>query len=106
MGRVDDAISRLTSLSDGSGTLEQESYLGLGTVVTRAHPQPGVDLTNAKLEAAFDRRSHLMVGVLASRGPRVDTDRFVPLLDAALGRALPAYQEIPCPTFPRRPCRR
>ena len=39
----------------------------------------------AKLEAAFDCRSHLMVGVLASRGPRVDTDRFVPLLGAALG---------------------
>jgi hypothetical protein len=39
----------------------------------------------AKLEAAFDCRSHLMIGVLASRGPRVDTDRFVPLLDATLG---------------------
>ena len=39
----------------------------------------------AKLEAAFDCQSHLMIGVLASRGPRVDTDRFVPLLDAALG---------------------
>jgi Transposase DDE domain len=38
----------------------------------------------AKLEAAFDCRTHLMVGVLASRGPRVDTDRFVPLLDATL----------------------
>lgn len=38
----------------------------------------------AKLEAAFDCRSHLMVGMLASRGPRPDTDRFVPLLDAAL----------------------
>jgi hypothetical protein len=36
----------------------------------------------AKLEAAFDCDSHLMVGVLASRGPRPDTDRFVPLLDA------------------------
>ena len=38
----------------------------------------------AKLEAAFDCRTHLMIGVLASRGPRVDTDRFVPLLDATL----------------------
>jgi len=38
----------------------------------------------AKLEAAFDCASHLMVGVLTSRGPRVDTDRFVPLLDNAL----------------------
>jgi hypothetical protein len=38
----------------------------------------------AKLEAAFDCQTHLMLGVLASRGPRVDTDRFVPLLDATL----------------------
>jgi Transposase DDE domain/Transposase domain (DUF772) len=38
----------------------------------------------AKLEAAFDCWTHLLVGVLAARGPRVDTDRFVPLLDAAL----------------------
>jgi hypothetical protein len=38
----------------------------------------------AKLEAAFDCASHLMIGVLASRGPRPDTNRFVPLLDATL----------------------
>lgn len=38
----------------------------------------------AKLEAAFDCNSHLMIAVLVGRGPRVDTDRFVPLLDAAL----------------------
>lgn len=38
----------------------------------------------AKLEAAFDCDSHLMIGVLASRGPRPDTNRFVPLLDATL----------------------
>jgi Transposase DDE domain len=38
----------------------------------------------AKLEAAFDCDSHLMVGVLTGRGPRPDTDRFVPLLDATL----------------------
>lgn len=38
----------------------------------------------AKLEAAFDCRSHLMVGVLVGRGPRPDTDRFVPLLDTTL----------------------
>jgi hypothetical protein len=40
----------------------------------------------AKLEAAFDCASHLMVGVLVGRGPRVDTDRFVPLLDDTLTR--------------------
>jgi RHS repeat-associated protein len=44
---VDDAISRLTSISDASPAvvLEAYSYLGLNTVVKRAHPQPGVDLT-------------------------------------------------------------
>jgi hypothetical protein len=40
----------------------------------------------AKLEAAFDCQSHLMVGVLVGRGPRVDVDRFVPLLDDTLQR--------------------
>jgi len=39
----------------------------------------------AKLETAFDCRTHLMIGILVGRGPRVDTDRFVPLLDATLG---------------------
>jgi hypothetical protein len=39
----------------------------------------------AKLEAAFDIRTHLMIGVLTSRGPSPDTNRFVPLLDASLG---------------------
>ena len=38
----------------------------------------------AKLEAAFDCHSHLMIGVLVGRGPRPDTDRFVPLLDTTL----------------------
>lgn len=36
----------------------------------------------AKLESAFDCASHLMLAAIASRGPRPDTDRFVPLLDA------------------------
>jgi Transposase DDE domain len=40
----------------------------------------------AKLEAAFDCQSHLLVGVLVGRGPRVDVDRFVPLLDDTLSR--------------------
>ena len=38
----------------------------------------------AKLESVFDCQTHLMLGALVARGPRVDTDRFVPLLDAAL----------------------
>src|SRR5579871_4161974 len=43
----------------------------------------------AKLEAAFDCPSHLMVGVLVGRGPRPDTDRFRPLLDATLANVRP-----------------
>jgi hypothetical protein len=42
----------------------------------------------AKLEAAFDCTSHLLLAALAGRGPRPDTDRFVPLLDAALANVL------------------
>ena len=42
-------ISRLSSLSDASNTLESYSYLGLGSVVKRAHSQPGVDLSYIKL---------------------------------------------------------
>ncbi len=45
---LNDSISRLSSLSDTTGTLEAYSYLGLGTVVVRAHPQPNVDLSYAK----------------------------------------------------------
>src|SRR5262249_57089366 len=37
---VDTTISRLSSITDGSTTLESYSYLGLDTVVKRAHPQP------------------------------------------------------------------
>jgi RHS repeat-associated protein len=45
---LDIAISRYTSLSDTTGTVESFEYLGLDTVVRRAHPQPGVDLTYIK----------------------------------------------------------
>jgi hypothetical protein len=38
----------------------------------------------AKLEASFECSSHLMLAVLVGRGPRPDTDRFVPLLDSTL----------------------
>jgi RHS repeat-associated protein len=45
---LDSNISRLSSLSDSTGVLEAYTYLGLNTVVKRAHPQPGVDLTYIK----------------------------------------------------------
>jgi Transposase DDE domain len=38
----------------------------------------------AKLEAVFDCHSHLLVAARMGRGPRPDTDRFVPMLDATL----------------------
>jgi hypothetical protein len=38
----------------------------------------------AKLEAAFDCETHLILGAIPSRGPAVDTDRFVPLLKETL----------------------
>jgi Transposase DDE domain len=43
----------------------------------------------AKLEASFDCHSHLILAALVGRGPRVDVDRFVPLLDATLEVAHP-----------------
>jgi RHS repeat-associated protein len=46
---IADTISRLSSISETvnmvTTTLESYSYLGLDTVVKRAHPQPNVDLT-------------------------------------------------------------
>ncbi len=41
-------VSRLSSLSDSTGTLESYDYLGLSTVVRRAHSQPNVDLSYVK----------------------------------------------------------
>jgi hypothetical protein len=43
---LDDRISRVTSISDSSGTLEVYLYLGLDTIVERDHPQSGVNLTD------------------------------------------------------------
>src|SRR5215207_1832130 len=44
----------------------------------------------AKLELAVDTGTHLIVGVLTSRGPRPDVDRFEALLDEALRNVRPA----------------
>jgi Transposase DDE domain len=43
----------------------------------------------AKLELAVDCASHVIVGVLTSRGPATDVNRFVPLLDATLPNIRP-----------------
>jgi YD repeat-containing protein len=45
---LDSNISRLSSLSDSTGTVESYLYLGLNTVVERDHPQSGVNLTYIK----------------------------------------------------------
>jgi RHS repeat-associated protein len=42
---LDETISRLSALTEGATTLEGYAYLGLGTVVERKHPVPGLDLT-------------------------------------------------------------
>jgi hypothetical protein len=40
----------------------------------------------AKLELAVDTDSHTILAAIPGRGPRVDSDRFVPLLKATLGQ--------------------
>ncbi len=43
----------------------------------------------AKLEASVDCANHLLLAVLVGCGPRVDVDRFVPLLDATVEHVRP-----------------
>ena len=45
---LNSTISRFSSLSDLTGTLENYSFLGLGAVVIRSHPQQALDLTYVK----------------------------------------------------------
>src|SRR5262249_12247049 len=42
---VDTTISRLSSISDSTATLESYNYLGLGMIVERDHPQNNVNQT-------------------------------------------------------------
>src|SRR5262245_46132864 len=48
---MNDAISRLSSISDGGTTLEAYDFLGANLIVRRSHPQPGVDYSAVKLAA-------------------------------------------------------
>ncbi len=83
---LDSNISRLTSISDSSNTLESLTYLGLGTVVKRAHSQSGVDLSYIKLTGestgdAGDQYTGLdrfgrIVDQRWINGSNVDVDRF------------------------------
>jgi RHS repeat-associated protein len=45
---LDSTISRLTSLSDSTGTLQSYSYLGVDTPVIHNDTQPGIELTYVK----------------------------------------------------------
>ena len=56
----------------------------------------------AKMELSVDCQTHFIVGVLASRGPRVDVDRFAPLLDATLETIRPSAP-LPTPATTRSP---
>jgi hypothetical protein len=65
----------------------------------------------AQLETSFACASHLRVGVLVGRGPRVAGDRFVPLLDDSLTRvqleaalADAGYDSEPHHRQAREPC--
>jgi RHS repeat-associated protein len=83
---LDSTISRLTSLSDSGNSLESYSYLGLATVVKRAHAQSGVDLSYIKLtgESVGDAgdqytgldRFQRIVDQRWINGSNVDVDRF------------------------------
>lgn len=89
----DDAISRVTSLADDDGlggpgqALEQYAYLGLGTIVGRSRPQPGVDLTYARRPGEADGDAG---------DPYTGLDRFGRVVDqrwleAATGTAVDRY---------------
>ncbi len=83
---LDNNISRLSSISDSSNTLESLTYLGWGTVVKRAHSQAGVDLSYIKLSGestgdAGDQYTGLdrfgrIVDQRWINGSNVDVDRF------------------------------
>ncbi len=85
-GSLDDRISRLTSLSDNTGTLESYTYLGLDTVVLRGHPENGMDLTYISPTAdtgdggdqyvGLDRFGRVVDQLWLSSGTSTTTDEF------------------------------
>jgi RHS repeat-associated protein len=60
---LNSTISRLSSLSDSSGTLESYKYLGLDTVVERDHPQTNVNLTYISLTGTTGDAGDQYVGL-------------------------------------------
>jgi RHS repeat-associated protein len=66
-GGLDDRLSRLAALTDGATTLEDYSYLGLGTVARRGRPQTGTELTHVRRAGE---------GLADGGDPYVGLDRF------------------------------
>src|SRR5262249_1803475 len=83
---LDDSLSRLSALAVSHTTLEAYTYLGLSTVVKRAHPEPNVDLTYFQAGSTgsdsqdqyigFDRFGRIVDQHWVNNGTATDTDRF------------------------------
>jgi RHS repeat-associated protein len=86
---LDSTISRLSSLSDSTGTLQTYSYLGLGTVVIMADPQASIELTYVEQSGdpyantdggdqytGLDRFGRVIDQYWLNTGTGVATDRF------------------------------
>ena len=89
-GGLDDRIGRLAALTDSGVTLEGYGYLGLGTVVTRSHPQAGVDLTYVKRAGEADGEAGDSVAGLDRFG-RVADQRWVTTAGVDLDRHTYGY---------------
>jgi hypothetical protein len=88
---LNDGISRLSSLSDSTGTLESYDYLGVGTVVRRAHPQPNVDLSYVKRAGEGDGDAGDQYAGLDRFGRVVDQRWLDPTTGTATDRFQYAY---------------
>jgi RHS repeat-associated protein len=84
---VDDAVSRLSGMSDSSGDLEEYSYLGLGTIVEREQTQPGIRQSFIKLTGesvgdagdkytGLDRFGRVVDQRWLDNGTNADIDRY------------------------------
>lgn len=85
------SISRLSSLSDTTGTLEGYEYLGLGGVVVRSHPQPDVDLSYVKRSGESDGAAGDKYTGLDMFGRVIDQRWLDPTSGAATDRFQYAY---------------
>jgi RHS repeat-associated protein len=103
---LDSNISRLSSISDGSTTLESYAYLGLNTVVRRAHPEPGVDLTYIKLSGESNGDAGDQYTGLDRFGRVVDQRWIVSSSGTATDRFLSGYDRNGNPQYRDNPVNR